>query len=132
MNRIIEYKYLGKKWRLNLLPQGDFTSDYFTPPTFSTVNPWLLSKSNGTFIDIGAHIGTTTIHAAPFYKRVVAFEPGKVNFAILEKNVSENNITNIKLYDKAVSDVCGFSTFYINESVHTGGNSLGSFLAEWA
>jgi FkbM family methyltransferase len=124
MNRIIEYKYLGKKWRLNLLPQGDFVSDLFNTPTFNTVYPWLLSKSYGTFIDIGAHIGTTTIHAAPFYKNLIAFEPCLDNFAILKKNVSENNITNVKLYDKAVSDVCGFATFYMSESAHTGGNSL--------
>jgi FkbM family methyltransferase len=122
--RQIQYKWLRKTWTLNLHPPGDSICDLFKPPEAMDLLPWILSGINGTFVDIGAHIGTIAVHAAPFFQKVVAFEPEPRNLACLRKNVTGNRLPNVTIIPKAVSDTCGVSTFYVNDSVDTGRNSL--------
>ena len=122
--RQIQYRWLGKVWTLNLHPPGDCVCDLFKPPEPMDLLPWILSGINGTFVDIGAHIGTSAVHAAPFFQKVVAFEPEPRNLACLRSNVTDNHLPNVTIIPKAVSDACGVSTFYVNDSVDTGRNSL--------
>lgn len=58
--------------------------------------------AGGTFVDIGAFIGT---HSIPFSKlagQVVAFEPLSLNNDILVKNIALNKISNIIVYPIAL------------------------------
>ena len=61
-------------------------------------------KSNHTVLDIGAHIGYFTIIMAKQAKQVYAFEPEQRNFHTLQKNVNLNELSNVKLYNRAVAE----------------------------
>ena len=70
-----------------------------------------------TVVDLGAHVGYYTIIAAKLIGeegRVYAFEPEANNFNSLSRNVEINNLTNVILIQKAVSDKNGKERFYID------------------
>ncbi|MDG2422507.1 MAG: FkbM family methyltransferase [Phycisphaerales bacterium] len=63
-----------------------------------------------TFLDIGSHVGLYALPAARILKdggRVIAFEPHPGNRALLEENVSRNQVDNVTVVDAAVSDAPG-------------------------
>jgi len=57
---------------------------------------------NNTFIDVGAHIGTTSLPYSRLYKHVLAFEPNTQSYDLFIKNIKENSVTNITPYNKGV------------------------------
>ena len=59
------------------------------------------------FLELGAHIGAFTLVAAKHYGRVIAVEPHPDSFALLEKNVKLNGLTNVELHQAAASDYDG-------------------------
>lgn len=64
----------------------------------------------GIFLDIGANIGTTTVHVAKNLGEdleVIAFEPNKLNFQLLSKNCKLNKCSNVKLCNVALSNTTG-------------------------
>jgi FkbM family methyltransferase len=61
-------------------------------------------KPTDICIDIGANIGYYTILLSKLGKWVHAFEPEPSNYKILEKNVALNNITNVTLDNRAVTN----------------------------
>ena len=66
-----------------------------------------LSKDH-SYIDIGAWIGSTVLFGAQLSKKCYAFEPEPIAFNVLIKNLSLNpNISNINLYNAAISDKTG-------------------------
>jgi len=70
-------------------------------------------------LDIGANIGYFTLQFSKSVGskgKVTSFEPNPKSFAILEKNVLKNNLKNVVLYKKAVSDFSGNAKFYISKS----------------
>ncbi len=54
------------------------------------------------FVDVGANVGTWTLRLAPFFRRVIAFEPDPRAFAALMKNAELNDLCNVELHRKAV------------------------------
>jgi FkbM family methyltransferase len=67
------------------------------------------------FWDVGANLGYFTLLAAACLKntgQVAAFEPGRRTFAVLEKNVSLNPFTNIRLVPLAAADREGEALLY--------------------
>ncbi|MFA5031717.1 MAG: FkbM family methyltransferase [bacterium] len=63
---------------------------------------------NSVIIDIGAHIGTVSLRMATAAKnvKVYAFEPFPENFALLKKNICENNLDKvITPYKLAISNI---------------------------
>ena len=59
---------------------------------------------NDVVVDVGANIGYYTLLMAQRAKKVYAVEPDKEIFAILKKNVEENNLKNVVLLNAAASD----------------------------
>ncbi len=55
-------------------------------------------------IDCGAHIGLSVIYLKQQHPgaRILAFEPDKTNFSLLQKNISSFGLTNIDLRNEAV------------------------------
>jgi FkbM family methyltransferase len=79
-----------------------------------------------TVLDIGGHIGLYTLPAARKVGpngRVIVFEPGQANFALLKQNVTENGYHNVTLVQAAVSDSVGETHLMISVD-NTGDNSL--------
>lgn len=56
-------------------------------------------------IDCGSHIGMSILYFKSKYPdaTIIGFEPNPDNFAILQKNLAENNITGVQLINVALS-----------------------------
>lgn len=68
-------------------------------------------------VDIGAHIGYYSILLAELVGetgKVYAFEPDLDNFALLQRNLFENNCTKVIAENKAVSHRTGSSMLYLS------------------
>lgn len=61
-------------------------------------------------IDIGANIGSFTLHAATRAARVYAYEPGSEEYALLRRNVAHNEIRNVTMVRAAVAGYSGSAT----------------------
>ena len=69
----------------------------------------LISPSD-TVLDIGAFIGTHTLAFAQKVKpsgKVYAFEPQAAFFEVLKKNIAQNALTNVTVFNTALSDEAG-------------------------
>jgi FkbM family methyltransferase len=73
-------------------------------------------ESDESVIDIGAHVGLFTVYASQFCKnrKIISCEPIKENFEILKENVNINNLSNITLYNNAITDKNGKVKVYLN------------------
>ena len=69
-----------------------------------------LLKPEHMALDIGAHIGYFTVLMAKHCFKVIAFEPERLNFATLQKNI--NLINNVILYNAAVMEFSGQKSLY--------------------
>jgi len=66
------------------------------------------------FYDLGAHVGYFSLLAAALVKgsgRVISFEPNPENIRYLERHVSMNDYSNVKIVEAAISDVNGVARF---------------------
>lgn len=82
-------------------------------------------KPTDTIIDIGGHIGSFSIWAAKqaHQGRVFTFEPNTENFLLLQENKEINQISNLEIFNLAVSEKIGEITLF--NSVHQNmGHSL--------
>lgn len=94
---------------------------------FHTNNPAPL------IIDGGSNIGIATLFFKKCYPaaKIICFEPDPVSFTLLEKNRAINNLSNVTLFNAALSDTKEKVQFYGQVDVcnpDTRGNSL---LPEW-
>jgi FkbM family methyltransferase len=57
-------------------------------------------------IDIGSHVGFTVCKFSKYFKngKIYAFEPSKISYSYLIKNVDLNNLSNVHHYNLAVGD----------------------------
>ncbi len=81
-------------------------------------------SENGSFFDIGASIGYFSLIGARMVGQggsVHAFEPLPKNYALFEKNIKLNNLTNITVNRMIVSDKSGDATFYPPNNPHEWG-----------
>lgn len=90
---------------------------------------WLFShlKASDVFYDIGANIGLFTLLASEKCSKgsVVAFEPAKDTYALLDENVKLNNTPkNIQLINAAASDANGTQDIYVLTDGRDAWNSM--------
>jgi FkbM family methyltransferase len=73
-----------------------------------------LDKEDPVILDMGAHIGLATLYFKQIYPEatITAFEPHPGNFAILQKNVLENQLNNVALVQAAVAPKDGQIVLY--------------------
>ncbi len=73
-------------------------------------------------LDVGAHIGTFSLRIAPRASRILAFEPVRENFELLERNLLSTPSLQVELFPMAVSDRAGSLQIYLsahNTDQHT-------------
>ena len=78
-----------------------------------------LLKDGDVALDIGANIGYYSIMMAKIVRngKVICFEPTKKYFKILSKNVNANKLTNVQVYNFALSNRIGkFNIFVGSDS----------------
>jgi FkbM family methyltransferase len=56
-----------------------------------------------TVIDVGGHIGSFTVRAAPLARRVFTFEPSPENLALLESNADPAFYPHVRVFPAAVA-----------------------------
>ena len=86
-----------------------------------------LIPSGGTAVDVGAYVGTHTLAFSRFVGSagsVVSFEPQPDTFKLLEANVADNHVSNVRLENAAVSDASGDLRIPLINILHEG--SFGS------
>ena len=92
----------------------------FRAKTFESKEPetlkWIESfKPSDTFLDIGANIGIYSFFAAKLNHKVISIEPDALNYALLNLNIRENNLSSkVKAYSIAMNDLKKFSYFNIS------------------
>jgi hypothetical protein len=59
-------------------------------------------ERNNIFIDVGGHVGTTSLPYSRLFKEVIAFEPNTVSYDFFQKNIKINNVNNVTTYNKGV------------------------------
>ena len=74
--------------------------------------PYLSGKKDAIILDLGLNIGLFSIYASKYAKQIYAFEPAKSIFSLAQKNIYENGIENVKLFQKAIGPTDGKTTFY--------------------
>jgi len=79
----------------------------------------LVPNKNNTFIDVGGHVGTTSLPYSRLFKNGITYEPNKESYNFFLENIKMNNITNIQLYNKGVYN----KTTNCLVVPHAGGNS---------
>jgi len=81
-------------------------------------------NNNPSIIDCGANIGFLAIYFNYLFPNctVIAFEPNPESYYLLRKNIEQNNLTNVKVYNYALSNENGTIEFFI-------GNQKGSLHA---
>lgn len=76
--------------------------------------PFLKGKKDLTIIDCGANIGLTALYFAKYAKQVYAIEPAQQHVDIIKKNLEGNDIKNVTVVKKALSNVNGTTKFFHN------------------
>jgi len=76
------------------------------------------------FIDVGANIGIYTTSLSPCFKAVLAFEPHPFSSQLLGLNVELNNISNVTLFQCALSDRDGTANLTDTGADNVGASSL--------
>jgi len=73
-----------------------------------------LTRDGDTIFDIGANVGWYTLTLAEWYphSHVYAFEPVPKTFAVLQKHITQNGLTNILAFNFGFSDKEGTVNFY--------------------
>jgi len=79
-----------------------------------------LVKKDMVCLDIGANIGYHTVLMAKLARLVYAFEPEKSNQELLDKNIKENNLTDVGVFHCAVLDKDDTTTLHIADPIHNG------------
>ncbi len=74
------------------------------------------NSSAPRILDAGAHIGLATLYFKKLYPtaKITALEPLPQNFALLEKNIFENQLTTVDLHQIALADQTGEADFFFD------------------
>ena len=87
------------------------------------------SSDMPVIIDAGANIGIATLFFKNQYpnSKVICFEPDKINFGYLKKNVEINGLENIQLNNVALHDHEGLLSFYVQNNIKGGDVGASTF-----
>ena len=81
--------------------------------TLDFVRNYLSGITGPVIADVGANIGNHSLDFSTYASRVYSFEPVGMTFGLLKRNVEDNNIENVILVNKALSDEAGESEIFI-------------------
>lgn len=108
-------------YQMSLLPNDDgISTELALFHTHEPVNTKLLAenlKKGMTCFDIGANIGYYTLLESKKVEdegKIIAIEPSPINFKLLQKNIQNENVTNVELYQIAGGDHDGTIKFFLD------------------
>ncbi|MDP3682946.1 MAG: FkbM family methyltransferase, partial [Ignavibacteria bacterium] len=67
-------------------------------------------------IDCGSHMGLSILYFKSIYpdSEIIGFEPNPENFQIIQKNIKENELSNVKVFNYALSDREGVTDLHVS------------------
>ena len=68
-------------------------------------------KQDDVFLDVGSNIGLYAILAAKYVSNVIAFEPIKLNSALINLSLAAHDIQNVTIHENVLSDTDGPKRF---------------------
>lgn len=109
--------------------KNEFEINFLIEEIFENESYFFETKNDTPFIiDCGAHIGISVLYFKYKYPNahILAFEPDKNSFDLLQKNVKHNKLTNVQLENKAISDFSGDAIMYgdFSRNAESLGNTL--------
>ena len=124
----VRYTYNYSRWRVSKeysLSLQDLNVKFSAPTyraeklnrsRFNSENTILVDVLNNlgrsdVFCDVGANTGLYTLFAAGACDQVISFEPYQPNVELLRKDISKNELSNVSLFDLALSDSAGAVPF---------------------
>ena len=114
--------------KFSYLNQEEFEAIYKSIFTKKKFNGFKINHDSPLILDCGAHIGITVLYFKQLFPgaKIVAFEPDPIIFKVLEKNVDQNNLKNVKLVNTALSDKEGEETLFVNrtQDILSWGNAI--------
>lgn len=86
-----------------------------------------------TIIDAGAHIGMSTLYIKTLCPnaKVICFEPNPYTFDILKKNIDDNQLNDVMLINKALSNHAGHTKLFGELDGTTADTRGNSIIAAW-
>lgn len=71
---------------------------------------------NPFIIDCGSHIGLSILYFKSIYpdSGIIGFEPNPENFQILQKNIKENKLSNVEIFNYALSNKEGKTNLHVS------------------
>lgn len=97
--------------------------EYDTNTLNSLVDLLSLIKPNLS-LDVGANIGNHALLIATLSNKVVAFEPVKFVFDVLESNIKQNAVDHLTAINVGLSNAVAQHTIYIPDNGNLGSSSL--------
>jgi len=79
-------------------------------------------KKDPFILDCGGNIGLATLYFKKYLypqARIFVFEPDPCNFSVLKKNIENNKLTDVTLFNKALSNKKGQAEFCVNRKGST-------------
>lgn len=128
-NIVVKTKY-GFKLLISPLYDKGIERAIFNKGAYEEGTLWCFNKilkKGDVFVDVGANIGLTTIHASKLVGekgQIFSFEPMPTTFDILGVNIKLNNLKNIKAINSALSDFEGESELFDNLHINRGAASM--------
>jgi len=96
----------------------------YEPELTFFINQYLSSLSNAICFDVGSNVEIHAIQMANVSGKVYSFEPIPFIYQILNKNITLNNLSNIVLFNKALSNFKGESKINLNLEGNFGASSI--------
>ncbi len=124
----IKAKYLfARLFRIDIHTERlfDFKVNFFSYPTFTFLLEEIFvsrdycfktDKDAPVILDCGSNIGMAILYYKSRHPRarVIGFEPDKPTFGKLRANVEDNQLSDVQVHNKALSDKDGTLTFYFD------------------
>jgi FkbM family methyltransferase len=116
----------GIAMELDLSNLVDHAIFFGVPKEKGLENLLSLAKVDSVVFDVGANIGFLTLRFASACTNgfVYSFEPGRKNFARLQKNLALNSLLNIKAFQMALGERTESKQLYEMYSFNTGANRI--------
>jgi FkbM family methyltransferase len=108
--KILDYKVTGYDYSTM---QNLFTEIFLSAPYFFN------SRSDKpVIVDGGSNIGFSVLYFKKLFPGSViyAFEANPYAFALLQKNVRQNNLSDVTMYNSVIADKKGETSFYIDNN----------------
>ncbi len=104
-NPNISYPYRVKAMQIDWeVHHGDAFLNQFESIFIDQIYEFECASKCPVIIDCGANMGTSVLYFKHLFPeaKLFAFEPDKAIFEVLQRNIKNNKLTDVKLYNKAV------------------------------